>query len=93
METDIIETLMKAIPKLATIGPIGYAIIAILLALGGYLLVAKIRNIFKKRDIQHGKDADQAGQHTGSEASDNADAINSGRDEVDDFLGRDKNDR
>jgi hypothetical protein len=89
METDLIEALIKMIPQLASMGPIGYVLLVIVGLLGVYLAYLKIRNIFKKKQIQHGKDANQAGQHTGSEASDNANDLNEVRDEVDDFLGRD----
>jgi hypothetical protein len=89
METDLIETLIKLIPQLASMGPVGYVLLVIVGILALYLAYLRIRNIFKKKEIQFGKDANQAGQHTGDEAKANADDINEGRNDVDDFLGRD----
>jgi len=73
----------KIFAQLMTMGPLGYVF-------AGLLTIALVYMGIKKKKAKEERDRRDAGAAAGTIASGDADQISQGRDEADDFLGRNR---
>ena len=84
----ILEQIMKAIPGLASLGPVGYGLIGLMGVLTIGVFISKVLAKIKAAKKKLGSDMKDGSDKVTDEVKDNKDKIDENRGTVDDFTGR-----